>query len=527
MLGDPVVGKEFFDREEILRLLQRRLKDLRGGKRRNIAILGLRKTGKTSILLEFIRLMKPTDVLPIYLYLRVEKGYRFINKFVCALLYEYLTKIKGFPERNYGARELIRHGMEFCPETTALIDEVLEARERDLTRAFELLMDLPSTFGRETHIKPVIFLDEFQRIIKYGYEAPIDIFREKIMLQRDIWWVIAGSSVNMMKKVVSGADSPLYGHFEKILLEYFDYLTSREFLIKRFSSEGITIGETNLAFLIDITDGHPFYLDILSYRVIDIAKTKAYDSIPEKCIIDALLEELFMEKGAVYSHIEEFIEGSLEKSGFPTYIEILTAIAEGNYRVSQIARYSNIEMTSLTRPLRKLIELSLIRKKASKYLLIDSMLGLWLKYVYRLKEDSYIPELDFRLREFKSQVSQMISEFKTELGKARESQIREIFSKKGFSVSSGILEGKEFDLIAKKNNELILGECKTGNITVKEVNRFIRKAKRVGKARKVLFSLLGITERAREICKQEMIEVWDSERINRERKKLGLPPLRI
>ena len=61
MYGDPVYGEDFFDRDETLSLLQRRMASFRQGDKRNLALVGLRKTGKTSILLEFKRRLTDAD----------------------------------------------------------------------------------------------------------------------------------------------------------------------------------------------------------------------------------------------------------------------------------------------------------------------------------------------------------------------------------------------------------------------------------------------------------------------------------
>lgn len=61
MYGDPVYGEDFFDGDETLSLLQRRMASFRQGDKRNLALVGLRKTGKTSILLEFKRRLTDAD----------------------------------------------------------------------------------------------------------------------------------------------------------------------------------------------------------------------------------------------------------------------------------------------------------------------------------------------------------------------------------------------------------------------------------------------------------------------------------
>lgn len=58
MVGDPVYGDEFFDRDEIMERLETFLNEFKKGKKQNIALIGLRKIGKTSILFELMNLYK-------------------------------------------------------------------------------------------------------------------------------------------------------------------------------------------------------------------------------------------------------------------------------------------------------------------------------------------------------------------------------------------------------------------------------------------------------------------------------------
>ena len=55
VLGDPVSGREFFDRNKQLGILFSTLEDFEKRQKRNLAIIGLRKIGKTSLIKEFIR----------------------------------------------------------------------------------------------------------------------------------------------------------------------------------------------------------------------------------------------------------------------------------------------------------------------------------------------------------------------------------------------------------------------------------------------------------------------------------------
>ncbi|MEA3254330.1 MAG: ATP-binding protein, partial [Candidatus Altiarchaeota archaeon] len=500
---------------------RRRVELLKEGKRRNLAIIGLRKTGKSSLLLEFMNQHRQKAHF-VYIYLPLRNTPVFLDKMIRTVFFTvaYEHDIKLDPVDS--TQKIITGLIRICPDSCAF---ALGLLDKEADEKFGLILDLYEVISGELSVPLVVMLDEFQRITNYDLTSAIDVFREKIMLQK-IQYIIAGSAVRMMNEIVTSTESPLYNHFEIMHLKNFDYINARTFVLSKL--KGFRISELNLNFLVNFTGGNPFYLDILCFRLKDITEKTA---ISKEQITDAIAHELFGSSGALYNYFRLYIEESLEKRGYSTFTSILSAIAFDKTTISKIATKTSIPVTSLPRLLNRLIELDLILKQKKNYRFIDPLMLFWFKYVYLISEESYIPELDLRLKDFKTQVTQMILEFKTELGHARESQIREIFTKKGFDVSSGFLGSGEFDLIAEKNKGLLLGECKTGNITIKAVTDFTHKIKEVERKRrvnkKILFTLFTITEKARKLCKKEGVEIWGMDRINKERKKQGLIPLGI
>jgi len=526
MLDEPATGKEFFDREELMDGLMKKFNQANKGKKRNIALIGLRKVGKTSILWEFMNRSKYP--LQIYLYIKPKPTRMVFRKMLGLILCRYLGNTEVLLATDESLRKLSMDCIETNPRigrfSLQIIDQIDKAPEAE--ELLSLILRLLTEISKEKLV--ILIFDEFQHFALWD-ENIIETLRENLMEQSQVWWIIAGSAVSMMESIINSETSPLYGHFKSIYVEPFEYKDARMFLERLL--DGISIKEAHLNFLIQITAGYPYHLAALGSTLEDVTREWKIRQISKPALLEAITRQLFYKSGDIYKYSYQLVVNTLEKRGLETYLSILKAISLGNHKFSEIARAIEKPGSSLTYPLDRLIELDLIVKKNGGYLVLDPLLDLWLKYVYTLREDSYIPELDLKVEKFKSQISQMISEFKSELGKARESQIREIFSKKGFTMNSGNLEGEEFDLIARKDNELFLGECKTGNITTTAVTNFIRKiekAERKHKAeKKILFSLFGITEKARDLCKKEGIEIWNLQRINRERTKAGLSKIRV
>lgn len=68
IVGRPVMGDFFVDREDELRRLQTLVEGVQKGASSNIALIGLRRTGKTSIMENLESLLKPNlRIIPVIL----------------------------------------------------------------------------------------------------------------------------------------------------------------------------------------------------------------------------------------------------------------------------------------------------------------------------------------------------------------------------------------------------------------------------------------------------------------------------
>lgn len=506
----PVTGKDFFDREEILERLLKTEK--------NYALIGFRKTGKTSILFNFRRRVETSLVSYTYI-LFSETEYSFLLKFINNILATYLRsksiEIKYFEDSLESFNELTRKTVKINPEISDLILQIKDNLGKDISNTFvSLAFDLPEKLADD---KFIILLDEFQVLANFKPRF-LDIFRQKLQEQRKTRYIITGSIVGMMKEILENESVPLFGHFEIIPIGNFDYRTARRFILRN-----VKLNELHLNFLLSFTGGHPYYLSVIMSKMLN-------KPLNRSSLIDSIRETLFEPNGELYIYFKETLEEMFRKRNMSRYFQILKAISLGRHRAKDICSFVSIPLSTIPPYLDFLIFIELISRSKEGYYIRDPTLDFWLRSCHRVQESSIL-DVQEKLNYFEEKIHELFRLIKSELGKARESQIREIFSMKGFTVSSGYLEGEEFDLVARKNNKLILGECKNKNITLKSVINFIRKIKKVERIHKVsgkiLFSFLGITEKSKKLCVENKIDVWDIDRINRERRNLELQPITL
>ncbi len=91
MISEPAIGRAFFGREDVLRVLEKRVTALKGGYRQNVALTGQMLAGKSSIIHQFLRTLEDASLVPVYIEVVPEPFGLFTDKFIATLLYNYLA----------------------------------------------------------------------------------------------------------------------------------------------------------------------------------------------------------------------------------------------------------------------------------------------------------------------------------------------------------------------------------------------------------------------------------------------------
>jgi len=239
MLDEPATGEEFFNREELMNSLQGKLNEAKKGKKRNVALIGLRKVGKTSILWEFMN--RNTHPVQIYIYVKPKPTRTVFRKMLGLILCKYLGNNEVLLATDENLRKLAMDCIEINPKigrfSMQIMDQIDKGAETE--ELLSSIMGLLTEISNEKLI--LLILDEFQNFSSWN-ENTMEILREHLMEQPRVWWIIAGSAVSMMENIVNSRTSPLYGHFKSIYVEPFEYTDSRIFLGKILDGTPYVIG---------------------------------------------------------------------------------------------------------------------------------------------------------------------------------------------------------------------------------------------------------------------------------------------
>lgn len=322
--------------------------------------------------------------------------------------------------------------------------------------SFNSFEDLFDFIGKQAEKERIIFfIDEYPYLAK---QCPyIQSVLQKIIDTKwkngNLFFIICGSLVSFMKDEVLAESAPLHGRSSlELKLKPFNYLETADFL-EGYSPEAKAI-------CYGLTNGVAKYIEQFDPKV----------SLEEN------ITEQFYSVGGYFSEEQVKTVVTGDKQNPALYNSIVSAVATGHTKNGEIATY--IGSDDVTYPLKVLVNAEVLERRISKkpyYVLNDSMLEFWFKYVSRAT--SLINAGNGTIY-YESNVKEHIHDF---MGKVFEKMAKEYLmmnaGKDDLPVLTEITEYQdsvidedkkpkqiEIDLLGKNDSKIILiGECKFKN----------------------------------------------------------------
>ncbi|MFQ6057991.1 MAG: ATP-binding protein [Anaerolineae bacterium] len=520
----PVTGEDFFDRENILERLNAQ---------RNFALIGQRKVGKTSIILEYLHRNPDPQVLTPYIYILFEETPpSFFRKYLRAILLAILSAEASAEAVDpfTPIEELTASAVQTLPSLAPALMRLAQAAsgKPDAEMAAQLLA-LPEQIAIASGRRFLICLDEFATLA--GFDLPVlDLLRQRVMEDRHVRYLVAGSAVGIMQKVLADSAAPLFGHFDVIWVNAFAYEDARAFLRHIFDRAGLALPELFLNFLIEFTAGFPYYLAVLAESVAFFCRQARKRTVEASCVVSALQKEVFETDGRIYIHFVDALEKTLLQRNLGKHLEILKSAAPGGMRLTDIARQTGYSPQELNLPINFLLRARYLAKRNQRYYVPDPMLRFWLEYCYPLQEEVYLADFEVKIERFRSQAEAMIAAYRREVGKGHEARMRELF--RAFDgrqklhgrslprfrrVERREIAGEEFDLVAEVDGAYWVGEIKARPVRERDVETFLTKLTRLkgwNIEERLLICLAGIEEQSEREARDAGVWVWDLADVN-------------
>lgn len=308
-------------------------------------------------------------------------------------------------------------------------------------------------------------------IDEYPYAAKSDkslssVIQSLVDRYRDtskLFMILCGSSMSFMEEQVLGYESPLYGRrTAQFKILPFDFEESSK-IFSNFS-------KTELAYIYGIVGGTPQYL-----LQIDDSKSLRENIISK--ILDTSAY-LFEEPGNLLK--QEVREAAL-------YNAVITAIANGSTKVSEIAGKVGEETSACTACLKKLISLGIIKRETpfgekegrkSIYTIDDSLFRFWYRFIpsnisalQNDMSDVVYMKIEKALNQYMGQTfEEMCTQFLWRENRRGSTPITFTALGRWWGTDPSTHSQEEIDIVASDDADMIFAECKWKNeLTDKDV----------------------------------------------------------
>ena len=442
----PHLRSLFTDRERELDLLQQATAGLAGGHPRHLALFGLRRIGKTLLMLEHAtRLLEKSPqgpVRPVYVNFEelVTSPELFSRRYVGLVTFWALTQGRGEIE-DFLTPTALLSGPAAGLRTVAQTMGAMESARDDPATQVTVAMDFPEKLAEELDCRLLLLLDEFTELgVLSNYPSvrrPLHLFRAAMQRHGRLGYVIAASAISAMGKLVQDGRSPLFLQFEPVEISRFPpdaTLALAERVMGSTPAPGV--GRR----LHQLSGGHPFYIHVVADRLANLECAPADIGVDDVSRVFVL--ETLSRTGRIYNYCRYLYDVSLQRArGYGILKAILQVMAEEEeLTLSELARRIHKKAPTTRGYLRALQEVDLVVESEGQYSYRDPVLRYWAAYATRgIEVDSFATRT--ALAPLLADLEARHSRLSTELGLAKESQVRELLRRLAGRQVDGALLG--------------------------------------------------------------------------------------
>lgn len=337
----------------------------------NVLIFSPRRYGKTSLVKKVLSEVKKGEYYTIYVdFFPITSAEDAITRFAVSTV-SGLGKdvtIKGFADRLTKFFKRIIPTIDVTPEGFSF--SVRFDRTSSVDFLLEDIFEGINRYLKTEKKKACIAFDEFQEITTLPESKKIEgIMRGYIQEQKNASHLFVGSRRRILLSMFSQKDHPFYKSVMNYPLEKISKEKFIPYICQQFNNSGKDCSFDIAEDLFNYIEGHPYYVQKLSYFLWDITEKKANQDSLKKAK-DYLLS-------AETNNFESIFQGlsSIQKRFLKA---IATESTDKPYSKEFIIRY-NLSFGGLQKSLRVLLEKDLIEKdSAGIWRLTDPIMAKWL-----------------------------------------------------------------------------------------------------------------------------------------------------
>jgi AAA+ ATPase superfamily predicted ATPase len=386
IVGKPVTAEYFIDREDELARIVSMLSAVSSGTSSNVALIGLRRTGKTSLLENArIKMVGMKQIVPVLInFFGISTKTRFSKMLMQEVTQAYISKTEDrlYKDRlisflKKGFQEFQKHISDVDVSIAEFAKFHVKLREVkvDEDELIELALRYPEALAESKSVYFVIMIDEFQDTFKWG-DSFLKSFRRIIESQGRVAYAFSGSVTTIMKDLLYRKRSPFYRQLVEIEIGRLPTEPAREFVLSRFQKVGMKISDEEIDSFLEYSGGYPDYIQRLGLRLYQIGIVKEKKTLHKQDIRDAYDEMIQQLDGEFSAYFKSFTD--FEK-------EVLIALAHGKTKPSSIAKEIRKPISSLPQILSRLMSQGICEKYTEgHYRISDPVFSDWLAGRYPL-----------------------------------------------------------------------------------------------------------------------------------------------
>jgi len=386
IVGKPVTGEYFINREDELTRMVNMLSAVSSGASSNVALIGLRRTGKTSLFENVrIRLMEMKQIVPVlFNCYGISTKTRFSRAFMQKVTQAYILKTNDrlYKKRlvsflKKGWQEFSKHVSDVDVSIAEFAKFHVKLREAkvDEDELIEMALQYPEILAESKSVYFMVMMDEFQDTLKWG-DHFLKIFRRIIESQNHVAYAFSGSVTTVMKDLLYRKRSPFYRQLVEIEVGKLPTQPAKKFILSRFQKVEMKISGEGVDGLLEYSGSYPDYIQRLGLRLYQLGLSQGKSSLDEQDVKNAYEEMIQQLDGEFSTYFKNFAD--FEK-------EVLIALAHGKTNPSAIARETRKPISSLPQILNRLMNHGIAEKYVEgRYRISDPVFSDWLAQRYPL-----------------------------------------------------------------------------------------------------------------------------------------------
>lgn len=391
-VGKPAPPEDLVDRESEISYLKTRV--ISTTLNYNVATIGYRRVGKTSILLKLKHILsKEKKFVVVYFDVKKNMGEPkiFLTRLGKAIFDAYLEKLGTMEQisaktKKYSSiiptiisaitsKKIKSIGADISPDGTLSPKIEFGDKVVDYSTFFLSVLQTPTAFAEHSDLKFIIILDEFQDLTdlkRYpGLKNIFDLFRSIIQERGNVSFIISGSRVHLLESILKKGSSSLFVHFERQVIQEMNENNSIILFNKYLKARKIKPDNNIAKKAYQLVGGQPFYL---------MAMAEAWKGGED--VSDTFNRLLTDSLGSLKLYAEYVLSEDLgTATGGPILRTILRALSDSDtgYSYSEIAKKISVPMDTLSRYMPSLEDADLVISGYKSFRIRDRVIREYLK----------------------------------------------------------------------------------------------------------------------------------------------------